>query len=80
MLILLVESGAVYCGMWVLVAAYAFSATFGKTSAQAAPAWHAFTYYLTNGCLISLVVRFFHNCEPAVQSPDYGYYRQSIQW
>lgn len=63
-LIMLVESGAVYCTLWTIVVIYAFTSTFGRKDVQAAaPAWYNLSFYLTNGCLISFVVRF-----PAVRS------------
>ena len=46
-----------YCLLWAVVAAYAFSETFGDAHIErAAPGWLALSSYLTNGCLISLVV------------------------
>ncbi|KAH9938868.1 uncharacterized protein BXZ73DRAFT_99930 [Epithele typhae] len=55
-MILLVESGAIYCGMWIFVVVYAFMQTFGGVDLQkSASGWYTLSYYLTNGCLIPLV-------------------------
>ena len=51
---LLVESGSVYCLLWILVVAYAFTSTFGGGGASG---WRTLAFYLTNGCLIPIVVR-----------------------
>ena len=60
MLVLLVESGAAYCLLWALVAAYALSSALGRAPVQVnAPGWAALAFYLANGCLISLVVSAF---------------------
>ena len=56
-LMLLIESGSVYCLLWVLVVVYAFTSTFGHLSIKTrAPGWYQLGFYLTNGCLIAFVV------------------------